>query len=156
MPQVACKMCGKDFYIKPNRQKRGWGDYCSNACKYRGMFKGSLFTCATCGAKIYRTPTQVRKSNGGVFFCNKSCHAKAKNAFWPSGEKHFNWKGGEHAYRQMMLNRVKQPVCEDCGITDLRVLIVHHIDHDRRHNQPENLRWLCRNCHYLVHEGKTV
>ncbi|MBL8031006.1 MAG: HNH endonuclease [Candidatus Doudnabacteria bacterium] len=48
-----------------------------------------------------------------------------------------------------------EPVCVTCKITDTRVLIVHHLDHDRTNNTISNLRWLCRNCHYLIHEGKT-
>jgi 5-methylcytosine-specific restriction endonuclease McrA len=42
-------------------------------------------------------------------------------------------------------------VCQKCGNTDLRVLLVHHIDKNRNNNNPENLQILCYNCHILVH-----
>jgi predicted HNH restriction endonuclease len=31
------------------------------------------------------------------------------------------------------------------------MLIVHHVDENRSNNDPENLIWLCYNCHHLVH-----
>ncbi|MBI4281264.1 HNH endonuclease [Candidatus Uhrbacteria bacterium] len=33
-----------------------------------------------------------------------------------------------------------------------RVLLVHHIDENRKNNVLSNLVWLCRNCHFLVHK----
>jgi len=32
-----------------------------------------------------------------------------------------------------------------------KVIIVHHIDKNRKNNKLSNLAWLCRNCHFLVH-----
>ncbi len=43
-------------------------------------------------------------------------------------------------------------ICEVCKITDERVIVVHHKDQNRRNNRLENLIWLCRNCHYIVHQ----
>jgi 5-methylcytosine-specific restriction endonuclease McrA len=42
-------------------------------------------------------------------------------------------------------------VCERCGLTDERLLTVHHLDEDRTNNRLDNLAWLCPNCHYLIH-----
>ena len=45
--------------------------------------------------------------------------------------------------------------CERCG-TDLSSAgrygwCVHHIDHDRTHNTPDNLILLCKRCHQIEH-----
>jgi 5-methylcytosine-specific restriction endonuclease McrA len=46
---------------------------------------------------------------------------------------------------------LKQPVCEDCGLTDWRggplSLELHHINGDRLDHRIANLRILCPNCH---------
>ena len=157
MPSTNCTVCKKSFYVKPRRQKLGWGKYCSRTCQFIGQHSGAKYPCSTCNTLIYRTPRDVRKSSSGHFFCNRSCFAKYKNSLWALGEEHFNWKNGRGSYRNLMLRSSKEPpVCKNCGIDDARVLVVHHVDHDRQNNDQSNLKWLCRNCHYLTHQGKTI
>lgn len=79
-----------------------------------------------------------------------------KNSHELIGENHGNWKGGEGCYRNIMRRADTPPICHDCGNNDRRVLLVHHIDRNRKNNKLSNLRWLCRNCHYIEHKGKTV
>lgn len=43
--------------------------------------------------------------------------------------------------------------CETCGQT--YDLLVHHLDHDRSHNEFENFRVLCKSCHAIVHKRIT-
>jgi hypothetical protein len=50
-----------------------------------------------------------------------------------------------------MLRSGRPQVCERCGLTDERLLTVHHLDEDRTNNRLDNLSWLCPNCHYLIH-----
>ncbi len=78
---------------------------------------------------------------------------KNKNIFY--GESHGNWNGGESSYREIMFRNNIPLKCSDCGLKEKRVLLVHHKDKNRKNNKIENLRWLCRNCHYLAHNGKT-
>ena len=120
------------------------------------MRTGSFVKCVTCGKDVYRTNKHFKHSKSGNFFCTKSCFAVWKNSHLLSGDKHANWKGGENAYRNIIKRAGIMPICANCGISDTRVLVVHHVDRNRRNNVLSNLKWLCRNCHYLVHEGKTV
>ena len=71
-----------------------------------------------------------------------------------SGPNHPNWKGGEYAYRDTMLRLPAIKTCKRCGVTDLRLLNVHHLDENHKNNAVENLVWLCYNCHFLVHKDK--
>ena len=48
----------------------------------------------------------------------------------------------------------KMEMCGICKISDKRVLVVHHVDSNRKNNTFKNLMWLCRNCHCLVHFDK--
>jgi 5-methylcytosine-specific restriction endonuclease McrA len=53
------------------------------------------------------------------------------------------------------MRRNKIPLeCKGCGISDNRVLIVHHKDGNRKNNNTDNLEWLCCNCHAISHTEK--
>lgn len=156
MPWKNCENCTKEFYAKPRHIKIGWGKYCSQPCAYEKMKTGKKFLCEVCKKEIYRNKLEIKRSKSGRFFCNKSCFAVWKNAHILLGESNGNWKGGENSYRQLMLRNNIKPICSDCGINNIKVLVTHHIDQNRKNNMISNLRWLCRNCHYLVHKGKTL
>ena len=145
-----CEICAKEFYPKPYHVKMGWGKFCSSKCHYLSMRKGVFVFCGQCKKKIYRNDTQLRKSKSNKFFCGKSCQTKWRNRFF-SGNKHSNWIDGKASYRKILLNTKVVQICERCLKTDTRILIVHHIDKNRKNNDASNLMWLCINCHFLVH-----
>jgi len=151
MPQVRCKLCEKKFYAKPSWLKRGWGKYCSSKCQYKAQLKGKFVYCDICGKKIWRKPLQLKRSKSGKFFCSKSHHMAWKNKILQVGESHPNWAGGEFAGRGILERSGKRMICEYCGNSDRRVLMVHHKDENRKNNKIINLVWLCQNCHHLVH-----
>lgn len=146
-----CLVCGKTIWIKKSNVKRGWGKYCSKKCQAKTQIRGKWLECDYCGKKIYRTPRDFRKSKSRSFFCSKKCHCSWENENTRCGENAPNWVAGESAYRQLLKRYGKSEKCRICGITDKRVLVVHHIDSNRKNNKPENLEWLCRNCHCIVH-----
>lgn len=151
-----CKICGKNFYAKPSHIKNGWAKYCSQKCQYKGYQTGKLVKCDTCGKEIYRTQKELRCSKSKKFFCNRSCFAIWKNHYILFGENHPSWKNGQGSYRAIMMRANILPICCNCGIKDIRVLLTHHVDGDRKNNKIKNLKWLCRNCHYLIHNRKTI
>ena len=152
MPYVGCKRCNIEFYAKPRHLKRGWGKYCSQKCQFEAQKNGILIGCSECKKLVYRTPRHFKHSKSGNFFCSKSCLAIWKNKHVIFGEQHGKWKHGENAYRNIMLRAKIKPICVDCGIKDFRILLVHHIDRNRKNNVIENLKWLCHNCHHLEHK----
>lgn len=155
MPVIGCKLCRKKFYAKPSWLKNGWGKYCSSKCQHKAQKKGKFVFCSICKKKIWRAPHEFEHSKSGKFFCNKSCQTLWRNKFY-SGENHPLWKDGGGSYREFMIrNKIKQ-VCNRCGMDDIRVLLTHHIDCNRKNNKIGNLVWLCRNCHYLIHNRKTI
>jgi len=155
MLTVECKICKKEFQIKPSQQKLGYGKYCSKKCKATAQRKGKYVICESCGKQTWKQPKALKRSKSGKFFCNKSCQTKWRNKFF-SKEKHPNWQGGEYVYRKVMLDSKIKSECKQCGYKNKKVLIVHHKDFNRKNNNIKNLIWLCRNCHYLIHEGKTI
>lgn len=155
MPITQCHICKKGFYAKTNWIKRGFGKYCSRKCQHESQKKGRETSCFICGKAVYKSLRELRHSKSGKYFCNKSCQTIWRNSILHTTKNHPNWKDGESSYRDIM-NRGDTPqVCKRCTVTDKRILIVHHIDRDRKNNNLYNLIWLCWNCHYLVHHYKS-
>jgi hypothetical protein len=150
MPEVNCRTCGRAFVVKPNRLRRGWGAYCSKPCQYRGQVTGETKKCDYCGKDVYRKQADLRKSTSGRHFCDRRCRCAWANT-QRARENHPNWTNGQATYRTALLRSSQEPLCGRCGLTDPRVLAVHHLDGDRANNDLRNLTWLCHNCHYLVH-----
>lgn len=151
MPLVKCRICKKRFYVKPRYLKLGWGKFCSKKCQFKGQEKGKWFNCANCGRKVYKPRAEIKKSRSKNFFCDKKCHCIWENKNNRSYENAVNWAGGESVYRLILERSGRARICNNCKIMDKRVIVVHHIDRDRKNNKINNLQWLCRNCHYLVH-----
>lgn len=143
---VRCKQCAKEFYIKPSHKKLGYGIYCSRRCSDSGRRKGAVVSCAKCGKAFYAPQKQLLLSKSKLYFCRKECYLT-----YQVGERHPLWKTGENSYLSLMRKKRKQ-ICRRCSIKNKRVLLVHHIDKNRKNNVLSNLVWLCRNCHHLVHK----
>lgn len=154
MPQVKCKICKKEFYVKPCHQRLGGGKYCSRECKNYGQRKGKYVRCHICNKEVWKAPKALQHSKSGYFFCSKSCQTQWRNKYY-SGPKHPNWVSGKNInYRKILSQYEPKSICKRCGLKDARVLNVHHKDQNRRNNEPNNLVWLCMSCHYLVHYHK--
>lgn len=153
MVKRKCRVCGKIIWTKPSNIKRGWAKYCSKKCQANEQIKGKWLECDYCGKRIWRTPKDFRRSKTKKFFCSVRCHCAWENKNRRCGENAPNWVAGQTVYRQLLRRYGKLERCGKCGINDSRVLVVHHRDSNRKNNIPENLEWLCRNCHYLTHFG---
>lgn len=140
--------------------------------------KGYYLDCETCGREFYIFPSRLRrtKKDGIPRFCSMGCYDKhgEKNPF--HGKRHSietreRWIGS--ALRSALGRRRAVQVidqnkniigckkkemfisekgkCERCGFGDLRVLIIHHKDRNRKNNNRMNLEVICPNCHFLEH-----
>lgn len=155
MPIVACKVCSKDFYVKPNHLKLGWGKYCSRVCQSKSQFNGQSVKCFICEKETYRSKAHLKRSSSGKYFCSKRCQTLWRNREFV-GEKHGGWRNGIRAYRDILKRSGKSIICTLCNMQDERVLIAHHRDHNRKNNKLDNLIWLCFNCHFLVHHNEEI
>lgn len=153
MLEKRCKVCGRNIRIKRCHAAKGWGKFCSKSCQGKAQINGKWLECDYCGKKIYRTPKDFRRSRSKKFFCTVSCHCSWENENRRCGENAPNWISGQAVYRSLLKRYGKKEECRICGMKDKRVLVVHHIDSDRKNNISENLEWLCRNCHCIVHMG---
>ena len=148
---VTCRLCKKTFTAKPSHIAMGFGKFCSAACQYEAARTGTWLKCEECGKSVYRTPKYINASKSKKYFCDKSCQTVWRNKEF-SGVRHAGWKHGRGSYRNIMKRAGREVICEFCGTTNQRVIVVHHKDKNRRNNILSNLAWLCRNCHYIVHK----
>lgn len=151
MPLIKkCRNCSKEFRTKPFFVKNGGGKYCSRVCQYRSYKTGETIKCFLCGIEAYRPRKKLKNSKSGKYFCSKSCQTRWRNTLF-IGKKHANWIDGRQAYKSVLSRNKVPPICRICRTHDRRVLVVHHIDKNRKNNIISNLTWLCHNCHHLVH-----
>jgi hypothetical protein len=137
-----CEICGQSFEVIDFRKETA--RYCSRACYYKAMLKVGSVTvnCACCGKSFQRSPSKVN----ATAYCSIECRGIASRTSRPTSANTVrDWMDRRGALRQ----------CSRCGY-DARpeILVVHHKDRDRSHNEPSNLEVLCPNCHALEHYGK--
>ena len=98
--------------------------------------------CAACDKLMIRKRFKGRLEDMGAFrkrhYCDRACMAAGMLQ--------------EEVTDSALLKRVlkhRKPRCEQCG-TEAN-LGIHHIDGNRNHNEPSNLRTLCASCHTTWH-----
>ncbi len=138
-----CKFCKKDFVARRRRKK---ADYCSQECWQAYQRTGKSFICIYCKQEFYLPLNALTKK--GAFtkkkkYCSRSCvindwNAKSIKRQMPGSYRINAWK-------------VYEKKCYDCGITDERVLVIHHIDGNRKNGLLTNLIPVCHNCHCIRH-----
>ena len=152
MPLIKqCKICNKEFNTKPFFVKNGGGKYCSRTCSDQARRVGKVIKCYICGKEAYKQKKDLLKFKN--FFCSKKCSIYWQNTEFVK-EKHANWKGGIASYKKLLQESDTKKVCTLCKTKNNKVLVAYHIDWNRKNNNLENLAWLCRNCHFLVHHYK--
>lgn len=118
-----------EFDIQWKKKDRNWHTKICPVCK--NEFKTSI------GTSDERTT------------CGYSC----SNTYFRSGKDNGMYIHGNGTdYRNTALVQLPN-ICDSCGIDDIDVLQVHHIDEDRNNNEIENLRILCANCHVKLHKN---
>jgi hypothetical protein len=96
--------------------------------------------CAYCHKKFKRLKSEAATNKSGYFYCSKECGNRHKN------ELVTQWADGTN-YRRNAFNAYPHE-CSICGWNeDERVLEVHHLDENRKHNELKNLKILCPICH---------
>lgn len=111
--------------------------------------------CLGCNKDYYINPHYGVNYPGK--YCSHKCYTDSRKGVRISPEtefkkdqyewgKHFNFKTGIWSYRKF-----NKGYCEDCSSKE--DLQVHHVDKDRNNNSINNLRTLCRGCHWNYHKG---
>jgi hypothetical protein len=150
MKWASCDCCGKEFRRKKSQLKLAVKHYCSIACAEQGRRKGKMVECFGCKELVYKSLKDLKRSVSKKYFCSKAC-ANIWLGIQQRAENSPNWAGGKSSYKNMLKRTDIKKSCILCKRNDSRFLCVHHIDKNRENNRIKNLVWLCRNCHFLIH-----
>lgn len=82
--------------------------------------------------------------------CSRSCSNKHREGIrYKMGRPH-----DKVVYQQGLKFRLLEQrgdKCERCSFPKTEILVVHHKDRDRTHNDLDNLELICPNCHHEEH-----
>jgi hypothetical protein len=90
---LECEMCQNKFtktkesinqaLYNPNSKNKL--KFCSNTCTSKANLKKIKLSCTYCGNDIFKTPSELKKSKSGNYFCSKSCTTTYNNKNKTSG-----------------------------------------------------------------------
>lgn len=159
-----CEVCLEYFEAHPSNVYKGKGRFCSISCsssRQRSWTKQHNVKCSYCKKDFYKNSGRRAASKSGHFFC---CRAH-RDAALRIGEsaivaiQPFQYRGKKEPafeYRDYAFNH-KAMKCNRCNFdSNLKILVVHHKDRNRKNNTLENLEILCPNCHATEHFGHSV
>lgn len=96
-------------------------------------------SCSTCGAHMYRKRFGDRLEDLSAYRRRKFCSLSCANTRQELTKHGYSWRARKHL----------KISCEACG--NARSLEAHHIDQDKKNNDPENIQTLCSPCHDFWH-----
>ncbi len=146
-----CLFCKNPFsaYFKANRPRK----CCSAECSSKLRTIRIEADCALCGKTFSRVPTKMLTEH---MFCSRPCKNQAQRLgnkkFLSMQPAHY----GKNTSHNILCRRVKPWHCEECFEKRAFVLVVHHIDGNRKNNPLDASNWevLCGSCHLTRHLKK--
>ena len=119
----------EDFIVRDGRKRRA-----------------KLFKCPECKEEKLVRIDHLNKTG----LCQKCSAAKLVTAMGSKqGKEHPTYVNGIATYRKETF-KTKEKKCEICGLIE-GYIIIHHIDGNRKNNDPDNHLVLCNSCHGLLH-----
>jgi hypothetical protein len=151
---IICKSCKKEFYVPLYRSKSA--SFCSLLCQNHKQYSRYKFICKGCGKYCETSPS---RKNYKKQFCSLSCReskaiddkARRKN------QKAISIISRGHLKSRTLrkyISEFKEMKCEICGYKEYDFCLdMHHVDHNPKNNDPDNIGILCCICHRKVHKG---
>jgi hypothetical protein len=158
----SCKHCEKEFNYERNTEKANHSRHCdSNPNKLKSYIKGKesshkMFenllgkkksfsvVCSCCSTTFLVNEREKQFPVKEKYFCSRSC----ANSLGGKRKAELYHHDGVAHYRTVAL-RHHEPKCVICSFD--KVIAIHHIDENKKNNDPSNLIPLCPNHHEMYH-----
>ena len=152
---VNCQICGREFYRQPAYIKQN-RRFCSRKCTNQWQSRNRIdLKCQHCGKEF-----NVSQSHSERKFCSKDCEI-ANRTKRPTGRIHNGRPVIINAQGYLIIYEPEHPKANRSGrILEHRFIMekkldrylkthehVHHINHDRKDNRPENLKIMSSSDH---------
>ena len=144
-----CQTCEKKFLHSKRRVQR----YCSRDCVPKQSANLNV-ECSQCGKVFHKSPSSMKQSKSGLFFCSRKCKDEAQRigGIEEIMPPHYGTSDGLTVYRNKFSD--SELICSRCQYSEFLCSVhIHHIDNNRTHNDKSNLIPLCSNCHRALHLG---
>lgn len=136
-----CNFCKKDFISKKSHTLKQ--SFCSRHCARKSFAKGEYVNCLNCLKSFYLPAHRLKETKTRGKYCSNLCRL----SYW---EKKSLVRQAPGQYRENAWKAYEKK-CYDCGLTDKRILVIHHIDGNRQNGKITNLIPVCHNCHCIRH-----
>jgi hypothetical protein len=145
-----CAGCGIVFYVKFNSIRTRY--HSRQCCKTQTSNKTPV-PCHECGKIVYRTPCELKRAklvfccaehkNSNRDFIDKVSKKRGDAQRYGGEGKTYVKLGGRHMHRVVMEQKIGRKL--------KRGEIVHHIDGNKRNNDPDNLMITTQSEHLKLH-----
>lgn len=134
----------------PNFKEKPCKD-CGNLFMPTGRRSKFCPACADMNKKARQCEAQMRyrQRNGHVTGVGKGGNA----ARYKEDSQYKNGAGNFHRLRKKIRDEIRhcEWCCKDLDTATRYEWCVHHIDHDRTHNDRSNMVMICKSCHQFEH-----
>lgn len=141
--QKQCEFCKNDFWC-PVRffcKKK----YCNKICSSKALQNRVSCQCDYCKKLFLKQLSDVKQFN---FCCREHKDlAQRVDSYVTDFNPYINSTSNGLGNYSKRAKYFYGELCEVCGLTDKRILQVHHIDSNRQNHELDNLIVLCPNCH---------
>lgn len=137
------KLCLNCSKIIPYEKKK-YNKYCSRSCSaiVNNLKRKQRKTCLVCQNKINKGSSKYCSLT-----CQKTYHFNKKLSDWICGD----YSAKSRNFLRKYLTETQGYKCSCCSISEWNnkpiVLEIDHIDGNSENNSPENIRFICPNCH---------
>ena len=135
-----CLNCSKTIPYEKKKDNK----YCSRSCSaiVNNLKRKQRKPCLSCQKEINKGSSKYCSLT-----CQKTYHFNQRLSDWISGD----YSTKSRSFFRRYLTETQGYKCSCCGIIEWNnksiVLEIDHIDGNSENNQPENIRFICPNCH---------
>ncbi len=108
-----------------------------------GPIESHSKTCTRCGTEFAFVGRKNTKKYKNALYCSRSC-SNSRQEWWNKKDNSFR----SNSYRAIA-RRNYDLRCYVCGFD--KIVAIHHIDENKKNNDPSNLIPLCPNHHEMCH-----